>query len=194
VRPVRLCPCGVNRRLPARCRKGMPRLMTETSLISALEWTPPEEREALVRASVTDPMQRAAYIVESILSRLKEYRPAADAGLVRRAYDFAEEKHRPQTRKNGEPYIIHPLEVTEILAELEMDEQTLAAGLLHDVVEDCEVSIEEVEREFGSEVANLVDGVTKLQIKGVDEGKEKDENPDEEDISPVTAERIKKQT
>jgi len=66
---------------------------------------------------------------------------------------------------------VHPVEITEILAELEMDEKTLAAGLLHDVIEDCEVTFEEIEREFGSEVANLVDGVTKLQIKGVDEAK-----------------------
>ena len=167
--------------------------MTNASLISALEWTPPDERDAPARDSEIDSMQRAAATLDKILARLKEYRPQADAGLVRRAYEFAEEKHRPQKRKNGEPYIIHPLEVTEILAELEMDEKTLAAGLLHDVVEDCEVSAEEIEALFGQEVGYLVDGVTKLQIKGVDEGKDNGDIEEDEDISPATAERVKKQ-
>jgi GTP diphosphokinase / guanosine-3',5'-bis(diphosphate) 3'-diphosphatase len=167
--------------------------MTKSSAKSALEWTPPEEREALVRSSAHDPMERACEALERILLRLKEYRPQADADLVRRAFQFAEEKHRPQKRKNGEPYIIHPAEVTEILADLEMDEKTLAAGLLHDVVEDCEVTVEELEREFGPEVSHLVDGVTKLQIKGVDEGKESAESEEDDDVSPATAERVKKQ-
>ena len=167
--------------------------MTDTSLKSAHEWTPPEEREALARGADTDPMQRANDTLDSIIGRLKEYRPQADADLVRRAFEFAEEKHRPQKRKNGEPYIIHPVEVTEILAELEMDEKTLAAGLLHDVVEDCEVSHEEIERLFGAEVGHLVDGVTKLQIRGVDEGKDNVDAEEDEDISPATSERVKKQ-
>ncbi len=167
--------------------------MTDTIVKPALEWKPPEEREAMVRASEIDPMKRAAGTLDGILARLHEYRPQAHAELVRQAYEFAEEKHRHQKRKNGEPYIIHPLEVTEILADLEMDEKTLAAGLLHDVVEDCEVAQEEIERLFGAEVSHLVDGVTKLQIKGVDEGKENIEAEENDDISPATADRVKKQ-
>jgi GTP pyrophosphokinase len=167
--------------------------MTDIRVKPSLEWMPPEEREATVRCTETDPMLRVAATLDGILTRLKEYRPQADSDLVRRAYEFAEEKHRPQKRKNGEPYIIHPVEVTEILADLEMDEKTLAAGLLHDVVEDCEVTQEEIERLFGAEVGYLVDGVTKLQIKGVDEGKDNVEAEEDDDISPATAERVKKQ-
>src|SRR5215470_8652786 len=82
--------------------------------------------------------------IEQIVARLIAYRPQADADLVRRAFVFACEKHHGQTRKSGDPYITHPVEVTEILADLEMDEQTLAAGLLHDVVEDCGLTTEEL--------------------------------------------------
>lgn len=138
-------------------------------------------------------MDRVVEVMNRVILRIKEYRPQADTDLIRRAYTFAEEKHRPQRRKNGQPYIIHPVEVTEILADLEMDEQTLAAALLHDVVEDCEVTLAELNSAFGAEIAHLVDGVTKLQITGVDEGKERDELTEEEKVSPATAERIKKQ-
>lgn len=139
-------------------------------------------------------MQRVAQTMETILTRLQAYRPQADLDLVRRAYAYAEEKHRSQKRKNGDPYIIHPVEVTEILTDLEMDEQALAAGLLHDVVEDCEVTSEQLEAEFGAEVASLVEGVTKLQIKGVDEGKDKDADPEDSlEMSAATIERYKKQ-
>ena len=114
--------------------------------------------------------------------------------LVRRAFARAKQAHEGQTRQSGEPYIIHPVEVTEILADLEMDEQTLAAGLLHDVVEDCGVTSEQLTQEFGPEVAHLVDGVTKLQIAGVDEGKKKDEEPaEDEDFSEAMIARRKKQ-
>jgi GTP pyrophosphokinase len=132
--------------------------------------------------------------MERILTHLRAHRPQADGERVRKAYAFAAAKHSGQTRRSGEPYIIHPVEVTEILAELEMDEQTLAAGLLHDVVEDCGVTVEELAREFGAEVAHLVDGVTKLQIAGVDEGKERPARPeDAEELSPAAAERRKQQ-
>ncbi|AFM01322.1 MULTISPECIES: bifunctional (p)ppGpp synthetase/guanosine-3',5'-bis(diphosphate) 3'-pyrophosphohydrolase [Desulfitobacterium] len=82
--------------------------------------------------------------------------------LVEKAYSFAEEAHRGQLRNSGEEYIQHPLEVAKILSELEMDEATIAAAFLHDVVEDTKYTIEDIEREFGSQVAILVDGVTKL--------------------------------
>ena len=122
-------------------------------------------------------MSRIDEIMARILTRLRSYRPQSNPDLVRKAYEYAELKHRGQRRKCGEPYIIHPVEVTEILTEFEMDEQTLSAGLLHDVVEDCGVTLSELEAEFGSEIANLVDGVTKLQISGVDEGKIRDTDP-----------------
>ena len=82
--------------------------------------------------------------------------------LVEKAYSFAEEAHRGQLRNSGEEYIQHPLEVAKILAELELDEATIAAALLHDVVEDTKYTMEDIEKEFGPHVALLVDGVTKI--------------------------------
>lgn len=90
------------------------------------------------------------------------YGTTEDVKLVRRAHEFAEKAHRGQKRRSGEDYIIHPIAVAEILADLEMDAVTLAAALLHDVVEDTPVTEEEVTSEFGAEIKDLVDGVTKL--------------------------------
>jgi len=99
--------------------------------------------------------------IKTILDRVPD-----DNGrdLVRRAYEFARRAHEGQFRLSGEPYVEHVVAVSELLAELRMDAETLAAGLLHDVAEDCGVSIEELEQEFGPTVARLVDGVTKLQV------------------------------
>ena len=96
------------------------------------------------------------------LDTLLEYNENYDVDLIGKAYDVAEEMHRGQLRKSGEPYLIHPMAVAEILAELGMDEETIIAGLLHDVVEDTPYTKEELIRDFGSEVGLLVDGVTKL--------------------------------
>ncbi len=96
------------------------------------------------------------------LEKILEYNPAYDTELIGKAYDVAEETHRGQLRKSGEPYLIHPVAVSEILAELGMDEETIIAGLLHDVIEDTDYTIEQMTEDFGEEVANLVDGVTKL--------------------------------
>ena len=96
------------------------------------------------------------------LNSLLEINPNYDIELIGKAYDISEEMHRGQLRKSGEPYLIHPLAVSEILAELGMDEETIIAGLLHDVVEDTEYTREELIRDFGEEVELLVDGVTKL--------------------------------
>jgi len=96
------------------------------------------------------------------LQKIEEYNPNYDMDMISRAYDVADEMHRNQLRKSGEEYLIHPVAVAEILADLGMDSETIAAGLLHDVIEDTPYTLEQMEKEFGSEVAELVDGVTKL--------------------------------
>src|SRR5918997_4187934 len=88
--------------------------------------------------------------------------PKADLAVIERAYAVAEKAHRGQMRKSGDPYITHPVAVATILAELGMTTATLAAALLHDTVEDTECSLDQLRKEFGPEVAMLVDGVTKL--------------------------------
>ena len=100
---------------------------------------------------------------QEIIDKVKEYRRNFNEELIRKAYDFAREKHEGQFRKSGEPYFVHPAEVAYILAELRMDTPTIVAGLLHDTVEDTDTTFEEIEREFGSEVAFIVKGVTKLE-------------------------------
>ncbi len=101
-------------------------------------------------------------LFKELINKIYQYHPSTDISLIQKAYDTAFEAHKDQKRKSGEPYIIHPVAVAIILAELEMDKETIAAGLLHDVVEDTAMSYEDVVREFGEEVALLVDGVTKL--------------------------------
>jgi GTP pyrophosphokinase len=100
--------------------------------------------------------------LEQYIAKIEQYNPRLDTTEVIKAYNFAEQAHRGQFRKSGEPYFIHPIEVSLILAELEMDEHTIIGSLLHDVVEDTEVTREEIEKMFGADVALLVDGVTKL--------------------------------
>ncbi len=102
--------------------------------------------------------------VDGLVARARAYHPHTDEGLLRRAFDYAAEKHAGQFRRSGEPYITHPLAVAVILTELEMDDATLAAGLLHDVIEDCGVTREALSAIFGDEIADLVDGVTKLKL------------------------------
>lgn len=101
--------------------------------------------------------------LERIYENIAKYAPEFDRGLIERAWKLAESAHSGQARESGEPFIIHPLAVAEILTELEQDLETVAAGLLHDVVEDTEVTLEEIEKEFGPQIAQLVDGVTKLK-------------------------------
>ncbi|QRN86296.1 bifunctional (p)ppGpp synthetase/guanosine-3',5'-bis(diphosphate) 3'-pyrophosphohydrolase [Clostridia bacterium] len=102
--------------------------------------------------------------VDKLIERIKEYNPDVDGALIQKAYHTAFEAHKGQERKSGEEYIIHPLNVAFILANFQMDTASIVAGLLHDVVEDTVISLEEVEKEFGEEVALLVDGVTKLSM------------------------------
>jgi len=101
-------------------------------------------------------------LYQELISSVKKYHPSTDITMIQKAYQVAKEAHKDQKRKSGEPYIIHPLCVGIILADLELDKETIVAGLLHDAVEDTWMTYEEVEKEFGSEVALLVDGVTKL--------------------------------
>src|ERR1700730_7827057 len=101
-------------------------------------------------------------VLEPLAAVHRELHPNADLTLLQSAYDVAEEKHRDQRRKSGDPYITHPLAVATILAELGMDTTTLVAALLHDTVEDTGLTTEELATEFGAEVAHLVEGVTKL--------------------------------
>ncbi|MEB3197857.1 MAG: bifunctional (p)ppGpp synthetase/guanosine-3',5'-bis(diphosphate) 3'-pyrophosphohydrolase [Candidatus Sericytochromatia bacterium] len=106
--------------------------------------------------------QKSSVDTDGLFKAIGTYLPAEDQGLVRRAFALAEQLHAGQTRKSGEPYVMHPVEVAKILAGLEADGATVAAGLLHDVLEDCHIDAEELRKQFGSEVCRLVEGVTKL--------------------------------
>ncbi|MDX1648504.1 MAG: HD domain-containing protein, partial [Myxococcota bacterium] len=97
-----------------------------------------------------------------ILDRVLEYNPECDQGLLQRAYVYTAKVHDGQERLSGEPYLVHPLEVAGVLVELRMDDVTIAAGLLHDTVEDTLSSVEEIEQLFGTEVRFLVEGLTKI--------------------------------
>jgi GTP pyrophosphokinase len=101
-------------------------------------------------------------LYKELIDSIRKYHPSDDISMIEKAFQTANEAHKDQKRKSGEPYIIHPLCVAIILADLEMDKETIAAGILHDVVEDTIMSLEEMKAEFGEEVALLVDGVTKL--------------------------------
>ena len=100
--------------------------------------------------------------LEDILAKVEKHHPGDDFDLIRRAYIFSAKEHKGQVRASGEPYLTHPLEVANLLAEMKMDAVTVGVGLLHDVVEDTLVSLDEVERTFGPDVAHIVDGVTKI--------------------------------
>src|SRR5437773_2234420 len=99
---------------------------------------------------------------EDLLEKVRAYSPDADVELLRRAYVFSAFEHRGQVRHSGEPYLIHPLAVADFLADMKLDAVAIAAGLLHDVVEDTLTTIERIEELFGSEVAHVVEGVTKI--------------------------------
>ena len=102
-------------------------------------------------------------MIENLLLKIEQYNPHADMEKIIKAYHFAQSAHDGQYRNSGEKYFIHPFNVAMILADLNMDEATIIAGLLHDVIEDTDISYEEIEAEFGTEIADLVDGVTKLK-------------------------------
>ena len=102
--------------------------------------------------------------VGDLVSRIREYSPAADVQLVERAYDFSAKVHKGQTRLSGEPYLTHPLAVAGIIVDMKLDVPTVVTGLLHDTVEDTLTTLDEIDRTFGAEVAALVDGVTKISL------------------------------
>lgn len=129
------------------------------------------------RIELIQEFQSPDQLYQDLIARVRKYHPSDDISLIEKAYRIAYDAHKTQVRKSGEPYIIHPLCVAIILADLEMDKETIASGLLHDVVEDTIMTDEEIKAEFGSDVALLVDGVTKLQLlqlSGDNEGKTAD--------------------
>src|SRR5437762_12615279 len=97
-----------------------------------------------------------------LLGKIAANRPSDDLEIIREAYDFSLKHHQGQTRASGEPYLIHPLEVSLVLADMKLDSTAIAAGLLHDAIEDTPVTDEDVRREFGDQVAHIVEGVTKI--------------------------------
>ena len=100
--------------------------------------------------------------IEDLLKQVESYNPG-EGEIIKRAYEYADHLHSGQTRQSGEPYIIHPINVCINLAKFHADGATLVAGMLHDVVEDTEVVFEDIKNEFGQEIAEMVDGVTKLK-------------------------------
>ncbi|MCM1155527.1 MAG: bifunctional (p)ppGpp synthetase/guanosine-3',5'-bis(diphosphate) 3'-pyrophosphohydrolase [Roseburia sp.] len=114
------------------------------------------------RIESIEEFQSPETLYQELIARVRKYHPSDDISLIEKAYQVAYDAHKDQVRKSGEPYIIHPLCVAIILADLELDKETIVAGLLHDVVEDTPITDEEIAEKFGAEVALLVDGVTKL--------------------------------
>ena len=117
---------------------------TDKELSTPKDFTPPEE------------------LYKTLIEKVQKYHPNTDITMIEKAYQVASKAHEGQFRKSGEPYIMHPLCVAIILAELELDKETIAAGILHDVIEDTVMTTEEIAEEFSPEIALLVDGVTKL--------------------------------
>jgi GTP pyrophosphokinase len=124
----------------------------------------PGESQPAVREAETRPSDQRtiAQRFQSLLDHVRSNRPSEDISLIRKAWDFCVKHHEGQMRASGEPYIIHPLDVAEVLAEMKLDATAIAAGLLHDSVEDTPATNEEIEAEFGDQVAHIVEGVTKI--------------------------------
>ncbi len=121
-----------------------------------------EIRQADASVKTMEDFTSPDVLYDELIRSVRKYHPSDDISMIEKAYRIANEAHRDQRRKSGEPYIIHPLCVGIILADLELDKETIVAGLLHDVVEDTVMTSEELRKEFGEEVELLVDGVTKL--------------------------------
>lgn len=136
--------------------------MMENNNKAALESAKREKRGLDTELEAPADFTSPEVLYEELVKSIKRYHPSDDLTMIKKAYQIAYDAHKDQKRKSGEPYIIHPLCVAIILADLEMDKETIAAGILHDVVEDTVMSLDELKAEFGEEVALLVDGVTKL--------------------------------
>ena len=119
----------------------------------------PVEEKPIIRTQDFDTPEE---IYDKLIERIRKYHPSDDITIIEKAYRVAREAHKEQRRKSGEPYIIHPLCVALILADLELDKESIAGGLLHDVIEDTDVTYDDLKEEFGPEIALIVDGVTKL--------------------------------
>lgn len=107
--------------------------------------------------------EKQKHTIEDVIKKLKEHHPKVNLKLIQKVYEYAAKCHNEQSRLSGEEYITHPVEVAYILADLELDDSTIAAAILHDVVEDTCTTNEEVEKEFGTEISEMVMGVTKLR-------------------------------
>src|SRR6187551_2864625 len=112
--------------------------------------------------SVVDVDRHHQDLVDELIAAVESYFPTVDKELLARAFHFAAAAHAGQVRSSGEPFVHHPWAVAKICAELHLDEQSLAAALLHDVIEDTEIELDDLRAEFGNEIAQLVEGVTKL--------------------------------
>lgn len=129
--------------------------------------------------------------IEDIIEKVEKNRPQADVELIRRAYLFSALHHRGQKRASGEPYLVHPLEVADILAEMRLDETSVSTGLLHDVVEDTLVDLETLRSYFGDEVTSLVDGLTKIaHISDLSKEKQQAENVRKMVLAMITDVRV----
>jgi len=127
--------------------------------------SPAAGEQAQISVRKSDPASRQILInerFEALLRQVQANRPSEDVSLIRKAWDFCVKHHEGQMRASGEPYVIHPLEVAEVLAEMKLDSTAIAAGLLHDAVEDTPATSEEIDSEFGDQVAHIVEGVTKI--------------------------------
>jgi GTP diphosphokinase / guanosine-3',5'-bis(diphosphate) 3'-diphosphatase len=115
-----------------------------------------------VKVASSLPPQDSDTLLTDLLTIVTKHNPKADLGLITRAYRFTEEAHKGQKRKSGEPYLVHPVGVARVLADYQLDTATIVTGLLHDTVEDTIATLDQLDKEFGPEIAGLVDGVTKL--------------------------------
>lgn len=128
------------------------------ALISAAD----EAIDAEIRIAKPADYTSEETLYRNLIAEIKKYHPSDDLSMIEKAYKLAKEAHKDQTRKSGEPYIIHPVNVALILAELQLDKETIVAGILHDVLEDTVMTYDALKEQFGEEVANLVEGVTKV--------------------------------
>src|ERR1043165_9447289 len=129
--------------------------------------------------------------VEDIIEKVGKNRPGADIDLIRRAYLFSALHHRGQKRASGEPYLVHPLEVADILADMRLDETSVSTGLLHDVVEDTLVDLDTIRSYFGDEITQLVDGLTKIaHISDLSREKQQAENVRKMVLAMITDVRV----